>query len=101
MLVKCTLNLCLKACLYCLLAGSQTILGTLTLLTRHGRLGWENALAMLPYNDRFRTYRKSLARIIGTKSLTSQYDALQEVEVGHLLLRILAQPENLIQHIKL
>ena len=56
---------------------------------------------MLPYNDRFRTYRKSLARIIGTKSLTSQFDTLQEVEVGHFLLRTLAQPDKLIEHIKL
>ncbi|KAF5264101.1 hypothetical protein FOXYS1_5133 [Fusarium oxysporum] len=30
-------------------------------------VGWENSLGFSPYNDRFRTYRKNMARIIGSK----------------------------------
>lgn len=64
------------------------------------RLGWENSLGFSPYNNRFRTYRKNMARIIGSKSLASQFNTLQEAEVGHFLLHLLERPEKLVEHIR-
>ncbi|TDZ15801.1 O-methylsterigmatocystin oxidoreductase [Colletotrichum orbiculare MAFF 240422] len=63
-------------------------------------IGWQNSLAFLQYNDRFRAYRKNISRIIGTKVAASQYDTLQEAEVGHFLLHVLENPDSLIRHIK-
>ncbi|KAK7394040.1 hypothetical protein QQX98_013171 [Neonectria punicea] len=63
-------------------------------------LGWENSLGLSQYNNRFRTYRKNMSRIIGSKAAASQYDALQEAEVGHFLLHVQDDPDNLVDHIR-
>ncbi|KAI6083793.1 putative cytochrome P450 oxidoreductase OrdA-like protein [Hypoxylon rubiginosum] len=63
-------------------------------------IGWGNALANSLYNDRFRTYRKNISRIIGSKVTAAQFDKLQEAEVGHFLLHILNSPERLLDHIR-
>ncbi|RDW81591.1 cytochrome P450 [Aspergillus mulundensis] len=64
------------------------------------RIGWEHSLAMQPYSDTFRAYRKAMHRVLGTKNAISQFDQLQEVEVRRLLLRILKKPDNLVHHIR-
>ncbi|KAH6994765.1 cytochrome P450 [Fusarium venenatum] len=63
-------------------------------------IGWENSLALSGYNDRFRTYRKNIARIIGSKTAAAQYDDLEEAEVSHFLLHVLDHPGQLIDHIR-
>ncbi|KAF6802915.1 cytochrome p450 oxidoreductase [Colletotrichum musicola] len=63
-------------------------------------VGWENSLAMSQYDDRFRTYRKNMSRVIGSKAAAAQYDTLQEAEVGHLLLQVLDDPKSLMDHIR-
>ncbi|KAI3577934.1 cytochrome P450 [Fusarium oxysporum f. sp. albedinis] len=44
-------------------------------------VGWENSLGFSPYNDRFRTYRKNMARIIGSKRAAAK-------EAGSVILKI-------------
>ncbi|KAE8421317.1 cytochrome P450 [Aspergillus pseudocaelatus] len=51
-------------------------------------VGWEDALTMQGYSDRFRSYRKAMHRALGTKALMSRFNPLQEVEVRRFLLRI-------------
>ncbi|KAJ4328639.1 hypothetical protein N0V84_000828 [Fusarium piperis] len=63
-------------------------------------LGWENSLGLSQYNDRFRTYRKNMSRIIGSKTAAAQYSTLQEAEVGHFLLHVLNNPEDLVNQIR-
>lgn len=64
-------------------------------------MGWENALAFIPYNDRFRAHRKNMSRIIGSQRAVSQFNKLQEAEVGHFLLHVLQDPDKLItEHIR-
>lgn len=70
------------------------------MLTRVSRIGWENSLGMLHYNDRFRIYRKNMSRIIGSRRAVSQFNELQEAEVGHFLLHILNSPDELTEHIR-
>ncbi|KAK7427395.1 hypothetical protein QQZ08_006164 [Neonectria magnoliae] len=41
-----------------------------------------------------------MSRIIGSKAAASQYDALQEAEVGHFLLHVQDNPDNLVDHIR-
>ncbi|GKT42927.1 O-methylsterigmatocystin oxidoreductase [Colletotrichum spaethianum] len=57
-------------------------------------------MGMLPYGERHRVQRKNMSRILGSKPAASQYNALQEAEVGHFLLHLLDEPENLVKHIK-
>lgn len=63
-------------------------------------VGWENSLGLSPYNNRFRTYRKNMAQLIGSKTSAAQFNGLQQEEVGHFLLHVLERPQDLIEHIK-
>ncbi|KAL4972955.1 cytochrome P450 [Aspergillus desertorum] len=63
-------------------------------------VGWEHILAMQPYSDMFRAYRKAIHRALGTKSAISQFNELQDVEVRRFLLRVLEKPGDLVQHIR-
>ncbi|RHZ47488.1 cytochrome P450 [Aspergillus thermomutatus] len=63
-------------------------------------VGWENGLATQTYSDRFRAYRKAMHRTIGSKVSVMQFNPLQEVEVRRFLLRVLNNPDGLIQHIR-
>ncbi|KAE8155236.1 cytochrome P450 [Aspergillus avenaceus] len=63
-------------------------------------MGWEDILVMQGYTDRFRAYRKMIHRVLGTKSLASRFNSLQEVETRRFLLRVLQSPDDLIQHIR-
>ncbi|VUC20426.1 unnamed protein product [Clonostachys rosea] len=53
-----------------------------------------------PYNDTLRRHRKFMHQQLGTKTLVAQYNHTQETETGRLLLRLLDDPQNLIQHLK-
>lgn len=64
------------------------------------RIGWGDSLAFSQYGDRFRTYRKNMSRIIGSKSSAGHYNKLQEAEVGHFLMHVLKNPDGLVDHIK-
>ena len=44
--------------------------------------------------------RKNLARVIGSSSAVAQFGDLQAAEVGHFLLHVLRDPENLLDHIR-
>ncbi|KAM0270336.1 hypothetical protein ACHAPA_003520 [Fusarium lateritium] len=63
-------------------------------------VGWEDSVGFSEYNERFKTYRKNMARFIGSKTAAAEYNSLQEAEVGHFLLHVLDKPENLVDHIR-
>ncbi|KAB8248624.1 cytochrome P450 [Aspergillus flavus] len=63
-------------------------------------VGWEDVVTLQGYTNRFRSYRKAMHRVLGTKELMSRFNPLQDVEVRRFLLRILQKPDELIQHIK-
>jgi hypothetical protein len=70
-----------------------------TMANRH-RVGWEHILAMQPYSDMFRAYRKAMHRVLGTKNVIAQFNELQDVETRRFLLRVLEKPGDLVQHIR-
>ncbi|KAL4803060.1 cytochrome P450 [Aspergillus unguis] len=63
-------------------------------------VGWEHILAMQPYSETFRAYRKAMHRALGTKKVISQFDSLQDLEVRRFLFRVLQRPRDLVQHIR-
>lgn len=70
-------------------------------LTMGGELvGWKNTLALLPYGDRFRRYRKLFHNLIGTQSTMKQYLPAEELETRRFLRRVLAKPGDLSTHVR-
>ncbi|KAF4999974.1 hypothetical protein FGRMN_2116 [Fusarium graminum] len=63
-------------------------------------VGWGDSVTFQGYNDRFRKYRKNMARVIGSKTAAAEYEGLQEAEVAHFLLHVLEKPEKLVDHIR-
>ncbi|OKL57715.1 hypothetical protein UA08_06907 [Talaromyces atroroseus] len=63
-------------------------------------LGWENSLGLSPYNNRFRALRKNMSKVIGSQAAAAVFNPLQEKEVGHFLLHLLNDPDNLAEHIR-
>ncbi|KAG0702324.1 cytochrome P450 [Suillus ampliporus] len=62
--------------------------------------GWNNVLGLLPYGDRFRQYRKSVHRVIGSHTALDIYNPMEEVEAHRFLKRVLAKPEHLQAHVR-
>ncbi|PWY89157.1 cytochrome P450 [Aspergillus heteromorphus CBS 117.55] len=84
-----------------LLDKRSTIYSSRPRMTFAGEIvGWSDILAMQPYNARFRTYRKAMHRVLGSKVSTAQFYPLQDIEVRRFLLRVLESPADLIQHIR-
>ncbi|KAJ0166598.1 O-methylsterigmatocystin oxidoreductase, partial [Colletotrichum tanaceti] len=63
-------------------------------------VGFKYLLGGLPYGEQFRAQRKDVSRVLGTKAAAAKYNTLQEAEVGHFLLHLLDDPDNLAEHIR-
>ncbi|GJD01088.1 O-Methylsterigmatocystin oxidoreductase [Colletotrichum higginsianum] len=63
-------------------------------------VGWKHGTGAQQYNDTLRYHRRSFARIIGTHATASQYNKLQEAEVGHFLLHVLDDPQGFRKYIQ-
>ncbi|TFY75063.1 hypothetical protein EWM64_g8950 [Hericium alpestre] len=62
--------------------------------------GWTQTLALTPYGDRFREYRKSLHRLMGTRSELKSSIPLIESETQVFLKRVLAKPTDMTDNIR-
>ncbi|KAF4601249.1 hypothetical protein EYR38_005901 [Pleurotus pulmonarius] len=63
-------------------------------------VGWKNTMALLPYGERFRNYRRSFHRTIGTRSNVAKFHSPQELETRRFLSRVLVNPAELSSHIR-
>ena len=63
-------------------------------------VGWKYTLALTPYGNRFREYRKFIAKLIGGRTQMEKYQGLEERETKRLLKRILKDPEHVSEHIR-
>ncbi|KAE8164000.1 cytochrome P450 [Aspergillus tamarii] len=63
--------------------------------------GWDKILGTLEYsNPSFKDMRKALGHQIGSKTAVSRFNAVQDLEVRRFLLRVLEDPDKLLQHIR-
>ncbi|KAG2133523.1 cytochrome P450 [Suillus bovinus] len=84
-----------------LLDTKSSIYSDRPVLTMGGKLvGWKYALGFLSYGDRFRYYRKTIHRIIGSRAAMSVYEPIEEIETRRFLKRVFAKPEQLQAHIR-
>nr|BAL05079.1 cytochrome P450 [Phanerodontia chrysosporium] len=63
-------------------------------------VGWNRTLALTQYGERFREYRRLIARFIGGKAQMARHLPLVERETRRLLQRILNNPEDLAGNIR-
>ncbi|OAX31420.1 cytochrome P450 [Rhizopogon vinicolor AM-OR11-026] len=61
--------------------------------------GWKDFLSLLPYGERHRWHRKNFHRVIGSRAVKAFYP-LEEIETHQFLKRVLAKPEELLEHIR-
>lgn len=63
-------------------------------------VGWKNTLALVPYGDRFRNYRKLSHQLIGSNASMSQFYPIEEAETHKFLKRLLTKPGDLSDHVR-
>ncbi|KAJ2922909.1 hypothetical protein H1R20_g14169, partial [Candolleomyces eurysporus] len=63
-------------------------------------VGWKNTLVLIPYGERFRTYRKLFHQIIGTHAAMSKFHPVEEEETRNFLQLLLAKPEEFASHVR-
>lgn len=61
-----------------------------------------NVLPLVPdaSSHHFRSYRKLLHQVIGTKAAVSKFNPLLDTEIRHFALRVLEEPQQLRSHIR-
>ncbi|PWY82348.1 flavonoid 3-hydroxylase [Aspergillus eucalypticola CBS 122712] len=62
--------------------------------------GWDKTLGLLPYNNRFRAYRKATYRELGSANAAGKFDGIVDKEVTRFLLRVIKSPNNLVDHLR-
>ena len=70
-------------------------------LTMSGELvGWNRSLALAPYGERFREYRKFAAKFFGGHVQIKKHWRLEEYETTRFLKRLLKDPDHVQAHIR-
>ena len=71
------------------------------ILTMSGELvGWKYTLALTPYGERFREYRRLIARWIGGHVQMVQHRGAEEHETTLFLKRLLHDPDHFVENIR-
>lgn len=63
-------------------------------------VGWKYTLALTPYGERFREYRKYIAKAIGGKAQLENHLELIESQSAKFLQRVLDNPEHVAAQIR-
>ena len=63
-------------------------------------VGWKDTMALLPYGDRFRRYRRLFHKLIGTPASMQRFYPSEELEARLFLRRLLTTPEELATHVR-
>lgn len=63
-------------------------------------VGWNQALALSRYGDRFKEYRKFFHKVIGSRSNLQRFHGLVETETHKFLRRVLHGPDEVHAHIR-
>lgn len=72
----------------------------LLIFTCLDRCGWNRVTTLLQYGTVLAAHRKNMRRFIGTRDAVSQLYPIEEFETRRFLLRVLAKPSNLQDHIR-
>ncbi len=62
-------------------------------------MGWGETVVLMPYNERFKNYRRLLKVGLGTQ-VTREYWPLMEKEIARELIWLLDSPNAYVQHFR-
>lgn len=62
-------------------------------------MGWGETVVLMPYNERFKNYRRLLKVGLSTQ-VTREYWPLMEKEIARELVRLLDSPDAYVQHFR-
>ena len=57
-------------------------------------------LPFVQYGDRFREHRRLISQVVGSRSLVERFGPLQERATQAFLGKLLADPDDFVEHIK-
>lgn len=63
-------------------------------------VGWKYTLALAPYGERVREFRRFIHRFIGGKQQVQRFLSLEELETHRFLKRVLGNPDGVASHIR-
>lgn len=63
-------------------------------------VGYNETLVLIPYGDRFRTYRKHFVRMIGGTVNVEKVEGMLLQKVRRFLCQTLSSPDNLLQNLR-
>ncbi|KAF5368055.1 hypothetical protein D9758_004476 [Tetrapyrgos nigripes] len=63
-------------------------------------VGWKNTLVLVPYGERFRSYRRLAHQLFGNAATMKAFHPVEEVETHRFLKRLLASPDAFSKHIR-
>ena len=63
-------------------------------------VGYNQTLVLIPYGDRFRTYRKHFARMIGGTACVEKVQDMLMVKMRRFLRQTLSSPDDLLQNLR-
>ncbi len=82
-----------------LLAKRSSIYSDRPIFTMGGELvGWNRALLLVPYGDRFRAFRRFLSPLLGGQQQVKQFHPLLHEETLKFVRRVLHDPADLDAH---
>lgn len=58
-------------------------------------VGYAKTLVLMPYNNRFRNFRRHVSRLIGSVGSMQKFYPMEELETRQFLKRVLANTEDL------
>ncbi|KAI0771956.1 cytochrome P450 [Trametes elegans] len=63
-------------------------------------VGWNRTLALLPYGNRFREYRRLIFQLIGSKKNMERFMPLVEAKTRDFVFELYSEPTGLLKHIR-
>ncbi|KAG2070293.1 cytochrome P450 [Suillus decipiens] len=63
-------------------------------------VGWKDSLPFLSYGDFSRQQRRNIYKVIGSRAAVDAYNEIEEVETRRFLKRVLAEPDQLREHVQ-
>ena len=63
-------------------------------------VGYNRALGLLPYGDRFKKHRRLAKQLFGNTKTMEAFYPIEEEEAHRLLKRLVSQPDKFVNHIQ-
>ena len=63
-------------------------------------MGWNRTLALLPYGEKFREYRRLMAQLIGSRKHVARFNPLIDSSTRDFVVHMAKEPTKFVKHIQ-